>query len=340
MRRREFMILLGAAAVAWPLAGRAQQPPHVSRVGILSDESRGLATSFEPFAQGLRDLGWVEGQNVTFERRYAEQKHEILPSLADDLIRLEPDVVVAIGTGATRAAKSATQTIPIVFARIGDPIGYGLVPSLSRPGGNLTGVSLLTRELEGKRLELLITAVPDAKRVGVLWDASFPAAGQVFKEIEEAARPLNLELVPAEVRGPDDFEPAFRAMVEERASAMSVPGLGIIFGEHRQRLLDLTAKARLPAMFLRREFVEAGGLMSYGPSWRDMYRRAAAHVDKILKGANPAEIPVEQPMKFELVVNLKTAKALGLTIPYTLLGRADESSNSSRIQSEWPFFSA
>ena len=341
MKRREFMILLGGAAVAWPLAGRAQQPAGVARIGILSDTAS-PPTPFEPMiAQGLRDLGWVEGRNLVIERRYArEKRYEILPSLAAELVGLQPDVIVAIGTGAAQAAKNGTETIPIVFARIGDPIGYGLVPSLSRPGGNLTGVSLLTRELEGKRLELLITAVPDAKRVGVLWDASFPAAGPVFKEIEEAARSLNLELVPAEVRGPNDFEPAFRAMVEERASAMSVPGLGIIFGEHRQRLLDLTAKARLPAMFLRKEFVEAGGLRSYGPSWRDMYRRAAAHVDKILKGANPADIPVEQPMKFELVVNLKTAKALGLTIPYTLLGRADESSNSSRIQSEWPFFSA
>src|SRR5215467_13650912 len=324
MRRREFMILFGAATVAWPLSGRAQQPPHVSRVGILSDESRALATSFEPFAQGLRDLGWVEGLNVTFERRYAEQKYEILQSLAADLIRVQPDVIVAIGTGAARAAKSATQTIPIVFARIGDPVGYGLVPSLSRPGGNLTGVSLLTRELAGKQVEMLITAVPDAKRVGVLWDPSFPAAGPVFREIEGAARSLNSELIPAEVRGPDDLEPAFRAMVEERANALIVPGLGLIFGEHRQRLLDLTANARLPSMFLRKEFVEAGGLMSYGPNWGDMYRRAATYVDKILKGTKPADLPVEQPTKFELVINLKTAKAIGLTIPYTLLGHADE----------------
>src|SRR5215469_10800254 len=294
MRRREFMILLGAAAVAWPLAGRAQQPPHVSRVGILSDESRALATSFEPFAQGLRDLGWVEGQNVTFERRYAEQKYEILQSLAADLIRVQPDVIVAIGTGAARAAKSATQTIPIVFARIGDPIGYSLVPSLSRPGGNLTGVSLLTRELEGKLVEMLITAVPDAKRVGVLWDPSFQAAGPVFREIEGAARSLNLELVPIEVQGPDDFEPAFRAMAEGRANALIVAA-GIIFMEYRQRLLDLTGKARLPSMFLRKEFVVAGGLMSYGPNYRDMYRRAATYVDKILKGAKPADLPVQQP---------------------------------------------
>ena len=282
-----------------------------------------MATSFEPFAQGLRDLGWVEGQNVTFERRYAEQKYEILQSLAADLIRVQPDVIVAIGTGAARAAKSATQTIPIVFARIGDPVGYGLVPSLSRPGGNLTGVSLLTRELAGKQVEMLITAVPDAKRVGVLWDPSFPAAGPVFREIEGAARSLNLELVPTEVQGPDDFEPAFRAMAEGRANALIVAA-GIIFMEYRQRLLDLTGKARLPSMFLRKEFVVAGGLMSYGPNYRDMYRRAATYVDKILKGTKPADLPVEQPTRFELVVNLKTAQLLGLTVPPSILARADE----------------
>jgi len=321
VRRTRLFVVLASAFLMW--SAGAQQLIKIPRVGILSDESRGLATSFEPFAQGLRDLGWVEGQNVTFERRYAEQKHEILPSLADDLIRVEPDVVVAIGTGATRTAKSATQTIPIVFARIGDPIGSGLVPSLSRPGGNLTGVSLLTRELEGKLVEILITAVPDAKRVGVLWEPSFPAAGPVLREIEGAARSLNLELVPTEVQGPDDFEPAFRAMVEGRARALIV-AVGMIFTEYRQRLLDLTGKARLPSMFLRKEFVVAGGLMSYGPNYRDMYRRTATYVDKILKGTKPADLPVEQPTNFELVINLKTTKALGLTIPYTLLGRADE----------------
>jgi len=324
IRRTWLIVALALALFAWSLSADAQQPTKVPRVGILSDESRAMAMSFEPIAQGLRDLGWVEGQNVTSERRYAERKYEILPSLAADLVHVQPDVIVAIGTGPAWAAKSATSTIPIVFARIGDPVGYGLVPSLSRPGGNLTGVSLLTRELAGKQVEILITAVPDGKRVGVLWDASFPAAGPVFKEIEGAARSLNSELIPAEVRGPDDFEPAFRAMVEERASALIVPGLGIIFGEHRQRLLDLTAKARLPSMFLRKEFVEAGGLMSYGPNWGDMYRRSATYVDKILKGTNPADLPVEQPTKFELVINLKTAKALGLTIPPLVLARADE----------------
>jgi len=322
IRRTWLPIALASAFLLWSLLAGAQQLTKIPRVGILSDESRTLATSFEPFAQGLWDLGWVEGQNVTFERRYAEQKYEILPSLAADLVRVRPDVIVAIGTGAARAAKSATQTIPIVFARIGDPIGYGLVSSLSRPGGNLTGVSLLTRELESKLVEMLITAVPDAKRVGVLWDPSFPAAGPLFREIEGAARSLNLELVPTEVQGPDDFEPAFRAMVEGRANVLIVAA-GIIFMEYRQRLLDLTGKARLPSMFLRKEFVVAGGLMSYGPNYHDMYRRAATYVDKILKGAKPADLPVEQPTNFELVINLRTAKALGLTIPYTLLGRAD-----------------
>jgi putative ABC transport system substrate-binding protein len=289
----------------------------------LSDESPSLGTkTLEPFVQGLRDLGWIEWQDITFERRYAEQKFEILPSLAAELVSLQPDVILAIGTGAAQAAKAATQTISIVFARIGDPIGYGLVTALSRPGGNLTGVSILTRELEGKRLELLTTAVPDVKRVGVLWQSGFPAVEPVLREIEGAALSLNLELVPGEVRGPDSFEPDFWAMVEQRIGALIVgPGL---FRENLRRMIDLTAQARLPAVFQWREFVEAGGLMSYGPNYSDMYRRAAVYVDKILRGAKPADLPVEQPMRFELVINLNTAKALGLTLPFTLLARADE----------------
>jgi putative ABC transport system substrate-binding protein len=318
------IIAFALGLFAWSLSADAQQPTRVARIGILSDEGSSLAAkTFEPFAQGLRDLGYMEGQNIAFERRYAEGKNEILPSFAAELVRLQPDVILAIGTPAARAAKTATQTIPIVFARIADPIGLGLVPGLARPGGNLTGVSLLTRELAGKWLELLITAVPDAKRVGVFWDPSFPPAGPQLREIEGAARSLNLELVPAEVRGPDDIEPALRAMVGQRAGALVVvPGL--IFSEHIQRITDLTAKARLPAMFYRREHVEAGGLMSYGTNFPDMYRRAAAYVDKILKGAKPADLPVEQPTKFELVINLKTAESLGLTIPPILLVRADE----------------
>jgi putative ABC transport system substrate-binding protein len=306
------------------LSAVAQQPEGIARLGILSDETSFMgAKSFEPFAQGLRDLGYGEGRNIAFEQRYAGQKYDLLPSLAAELVGLRPDVILAIGTPATRAAKSATQTIPIVFARIGDPVGMGLVPTLARPGGNLTGVSILTKETGAKRLELLIAAVPSAKRVGVLWNPSNPMDTSETEELKAAARILNLELLPAEVRSPDDFEPALRAIVEHGAAAAVVVG-SVIFLEHWQQLADLTAKTRLPAMFNRREFVEAGGLMSFGTNFPGMYRRAAAYVDKILKGAKPADLPVEQPTKFELVVNLKTAKALGLAIPQMILLRAEE----------------
>ena len=322
--RTKFIVTLALALFVWAASADAQQPTKVPQVAILSDENPSAgAQAVEPFAKGLRDLGYVEGQTVTFERRYANRKYEVLPQLATEMVRLQPDVIFAVGTPAAQAAKNATDTIPIVFARSSDPIGFGLVTSLARPGRNLTGLSSLFRELEAKRLELLITAVPEAKRVGVVWEPNWPFAGPVFQEIEGAARLLNLEIVPAEVRAPDDFEPAFRTMAEKRASAL-IGAVGIILSEHRQRLLDLTAKARLPSMFADRAYVEAGALMSYGPNWPDMYRRAAAYVDKILKGAKPADLPVEQPTKFELVINLKTAKGLGLVLPYTLLGIADE----------------
>jgi len=318
------MILFGGAAVAWPLTGRAQQPAGVARIGILSDTGASATYAEPPFVQRLRDLGWVEGQNFVIERRYAEKnRYEILPSLAAALVRLQPDVIVAIGTAAARAAKGATQTIPIVFTRSADPVGLGLVPSLARPGGNVTGLSIQGFEINGKRLQLLSMAVPDARRVGALWNPSDPIATRNLREIEGAARSLNLELVPVSATGPVDFEPAFRAMVEQRAGALIwVPS--IVFGEHYRELADLAIKAQLPAMVDVRETVEAGGLMSYSSSGPDMYRHAATYVDKILKGAKPADLPVEQPTKFELVINLKTAKALGLTIPHTLLARADE----------------
>jgi len=324
MKRREFMILLGGAAVAWPLAGRAQQPAGVARIGILSDTAS-PPTPFEPMiAQGLRDLGWVEGRNLVIERRYArEKRYEILPSLAAELVGLQPDVIVAIGTAAARAAKGATQTIPIVFARSADPAGLGLVASLARPGGNVTGVSIQVTDIMAKRLQLLSIAVPEASRVGALWNPTDPTAAAQFRPVEGAARSLNLELVPAEVRAPDDFEPALRAIVEQRAGALIlVPG--ILFGEHYKELVDLTLKARLPTMFEDKVQVEMGGLMSYATSFDDMYRRAAAYVDKILKGAKPADLPVEQPTKFELAINLKTARELGVTIPPSILARADE----------------
>jgi ABC-type uncharacterized transport system substrate-binding protein len=323
-RRREFLFLVGGAAIGWSLSARAQQPAGIARIGILSDTAS-PPTPFEPpFTQGLRDLGYVEGRNFVIERRYAETKrYGILPSLAAELVGLRPDVIFAIGTAAARAAKDATQTIPIVFARSADPVGFGLVASLARPGGNVTGLSIQAVDLMAKRLELLTIAVREANRIGVLWIPSDPSATAQLRGIEEAARSLSLELVPVSVSGPDDFEPAIRAMVEQRAGALIlVPA--ILFGEHYRELADLGVKAQLPTMFETRASVEMGGLMSYFPSFPDMYRRAATYVDKILKGAKPADLPVEQPTKFELVINLKTAKALGLTIPYTLLARADE----------------
>jgi putative tryptophan/tyrosine transport system substrate-binding protein len=322
--RARLIVAIALGLCAWSVSADAQQPTRIPRVGVLSDEGSSLAArTLEPFAQGLRDLGYVEGQNITFERRYAEEKNEILPGLAAELARLRPEVILAIGTPAARAAKTATSTIPVVFARISDPIGAGLAATLARPGGNLTGLSVQTRELAAKLLELLIMAVPEAKRVGVLWDPSFLPSDPLLKEVEGAARSMNLELVQGEVRRPEDFEPALRAMVEQSAGALIVLPAPI-FAAHSQRIADLTVKARLPAMFYRREQVEAGGLMSYGTNFPDMYRRAAAYVDKILKGAKPADIPVEQPTKFELVINLKTVKALGLTIPRTLLALSDE----------------
>ena len=311
---RRAIVALALGLCAWPLSTGAQQPEKVERIGILSDTAS-PSTPFEPIiAQALRDLGWVEGRNLVIERRYAEtKKYEILPSLAAELVGLQPDVIVAIGTPAAQAAKGATQTIPIVFARSADPVGFGLVASLARPGGNVTGVSIQVVDIIAKRLQLLSIAVPEARRVGVLWSPD-PTAAPHLSEIERAARSLNLDLVPEGVSRPEDFEPAFRALVDQRAGALIVVP-GILFGEHTKALVDLTVKARLPTMFDQRAQVRMGGLMSYDPSFPDMYRRAAVYVDKILKGAKPADIPVEQPTKFELVINLKTAKALGLTIP-------------------------
>jgi putative ABC transport system substrate-binding protein len=323
MRRRELITVI-SVAVAWPLAGHSQQPARIPRIGILSDETASLsAIAFQPFAQGLHDLGYLQGETIAFDRRYAEGKNENLASLAAELVHLEPDVIFAVGTPAARAAKLATQTIPIVFTRTGDPVGLGLVTSLARPGGNLTGVSIVSIETAAKRLELLTTAVPNAKRVGILLDPRFPASAPELKETEDAARSLVLELVPADVKGPDDFEPAVQSILERRSDAVIV-GTSLVFSGYWRRMADLTFKTGLPAMFYRREFVEAGGLMSFGTNYPAMYRRAAAYVDKILKGAKPADLPVEQPTKFEFVINLKTAKSLGLTIPALLLGRADE----------------
>jgi putative tryptophan/tyrosine transport system substrate-binding protein len=328
MTRVLSMVILIVAPFAAPLAAEAQEhkPGKVPRVGLLTDESMSLAWAalpVEAFSKGLRDLGWVEGQNLTFERRYAEGKYEALPGLAAELVRLRVDVIVPFGTLATRAAKNATETIPIVFARVGDPVGSGLVHSLARPGGNLTGVSVLSVELGAKRLELLREALPGVTRVGVLWDPSFSPDAAELRQIEGAARSFGVRLQPVAVQGPEEFEGALLAMKRQRAGDVYVMG-GLVFAEHRNRLAALAAKIRLPIMVWRRELVEAGGLLSYGPNFRDTYRRAAGYVDKVLKGAKPADLPVEQPTQLELVINLKTAKALGLTIPPSVLARADE----------------
>jgi len=265
----------------------------------------------------------VEGENVVFERRYAENRLERLPELAADLVRLKVDVIVAAGTLAPLAAKRTTSTIPIVMASCGDPLGTGLVASLARPGGNVTGMSLMAPDVGGKRLELLRDVLPNLTRVAVLWDSANPYTTIGFNETEVAARTLGVEVQSLEVRSPDDFDRAFEAAQQQHPDALVTVDDPLTLN-HLKRIVDFTAVQRLPSVHLAREFAAAGGLVSYGTNMADVIRRAAGYVDKILKGAKPADLPIEQPTKFELVINLKTAKALGITIPPSLLARADE----------------
>jgi putative ABC transport system substrate-binding protein len=293
----------------------------VARIGSLRTGGAAGARQREAFRQGLRDLGYVEGRNVVIEYRGDEGKLERLPAYMTELVALKVDVIVVAGTLQALAAKQATTTLPIVFTSVGDPVASGLVTSLGRPGGNATGLSTLAPELVGKCLEQLKQAVPGVSRVSVLRDER---TGQILlKEAEVAARALGVQLQVVEARGPAEFDRAFSDMTRARAGALAVLPTPMFFSE-RRRLVDLAAKNRLPTVFPYREFVDAGGLMAYGPNLADLSRRAATYVDKILKGANPGDLPVEQPTKFELVINLKTAKALGLTIPPSLLQRADE----------------
>jgi putative ABC transport system substrate-binding protein len=278
----------------------------------------------EAFRQGLRELGYVEGQNIVIEYRYAEGRDDRLADLAAELVRLKVDVIVAVSGVGTRAVQHATRTIPIVMAGASDPVGEGLVASLARPGGNTTGLSLLSAELPGKRLEILKETVPQSARVAVLTNLANPNHASVMHNLTGAAQALGLHLHVVELRRPDELDAAFAAMTRAGADALFVQGEPVLLDGLRGRIVDLAATSRLPAMYSWRMYVDAGGLMSYGPSLSDMMRRAATYVDKILKGAKPADLPVEQPMKFELVINLKTAKALGLTIPPTLLFQADE----------------
>jgi putative ABC transport system substrate-binding protein len=316
-------VLLVLGLLAAPLIAEAQQPStKTARIGYLSLRS-GPSHFDEAFRQGLRELGYVEGQNISVEYRWADWKPDRIPALAEELVRLKVDVIVSAGGGPTsRAVGKAVKTIPVVFLMGGDPVGTGLVASLARPGGNLTGVSLLTSELNAKRLELLKQAVPGVSRVAVLVNPTSPTAGAVLKELESAAQTLKVKLQVLEARDPQAIDGAFAAMKRERAGALLVANDPMFFAQ-RERIVGLAAKSRLPGIFEWREFAEAGGLLSYGTNVADMYRRLASYVDKILKGVKPADLPVEQPTRFELVINAKTAKALGLTIPPSFVFRAD-----------------
>jgi putative ABC transport system substrate-binding protein len=325
MKRREFIALVGGIVVA-PLAAEAQQAAKVARIGYLALNLAAAPYLPEAFRQGLRDFGYIEGRNVMIEYRSAEGKAERLPALAAELVALKVDVIVAARTPAALAAKQATRTLTIVFPVAVDPITSGLVTSLARPGGNITGLSVLAPELVGKCLELLKQAVPGVSRVAVLWQPG--ALGErtekdMLNGADVAARALGVRLQFVEARGPDEFARAFSDMSNARAGALTVLG-SVMFVNERRRLVDLAAKNRLPAVYAQREFVDAGGLMSYGANVADLSRRAATYVDKILKGAKPADLPVEQPTKFELVINLKAAKALGLEVPPLLIAQADE----------------
>jgi putative tryptophan/tyrosine transport system substrate-binding protein len=324
MNRRTFLYGLTFAVVPAPLAAGAQQPAKVPRIGYLVPNL--AATPPEAFRQGLRDLGYVEGRNLMIEYRDAEGKFERLPALAAELVALKVDIIVAPNTVGVLAAKQATRTLPIVFATAGDPVASGLVTSLARPGGNVTGLSILAPELIGKCLELLKQAVPGVSRVAALWEPGVVGERldkDMLKRAEVAARALGVRLQFVEARRPENFDRAFADMTRARAGALTVLG-STMFATERRRLVDLAAKNRLPAVYPWREFVDAGGLMAYGPNIADLFRRAATYVDKILKGAKPGDLPVEQPTKFELIINLRTAKTIGLTIPQSLLLRADE----------------
>jgi putative ABC transport system substrate-binding protein len=322
MKRRELITLLGGAAAAWPLAARAQQPGKLLTIGFLGTTTPSAWGPYTAaFGRRLRELGWIEGRTVAIEHRWAEGRNERYAEIAAEFVRLKVDIIVTSG-GALAAAKEATSTIPIVFAAASDPLGSGLVASLSRPGGNLTGLSTQATDLAGKRLQLLREVVPGVRRLGIIANIRYPAAVLEMHEAQAPARGLGLEVIILEIRQAEDIEPAIDAL-KGRADALYVVQDPLL-NTARARINTFALTARLPTMHGIREYVEAGGLMSYGANFTDLFRRAAEFVDKILRGAKPADILVEQPTRFDLIVNLTTAKALGLTIPETFLVRADE----------------
>jgi putative ABC transport system substrate-binding protein len=323
MKRREFITLLGGAAASLPLVLRAQQPAKLPTVGFLGAGTPSTYSQWvAAFMQQLRARGWIEGRNIVIELRWAEGKNERYADIAAEFVRLNVDVIVTTGTAAVVAAKQATSVIPIVFTSAGDPVATGLVASLARPGGNVTGLSNQLPDVAGKRLELLREIIPDLHRLAILTNAGNPIGALEMGEVQAAARTLGLEILPLEIRRAEDIGPAFEAL-KDRADALYVVAEPLLSGNH-VRISTLALGARLPTLLGIRDYVEAGGLVSYGPNTPDLFRRAADLVDKILRGAKPKDIPVEQPAKFDLVINLTTAKALGLTIPPTLLARADE----------------
>jgi putative tryptophan/tyrosine transport system substrate-binding protein len=320
--RREFITLLGGGAAAWPLAARAQQP-NVPTIGFLGAASPSVWTQWiAAFVQRLRELGWIEGRTVAIDYRWAEGRNERFAEIAAEFVRLKVDVIVTAGTLPALAAKKATAVIPIVFATAGDPVGTGIVASLARPGGNVTGLSNQGTDTAAKRLELLREVVPNLRRLAMLVNVGSPVVVLELGEVQAAARTVGLEVITLEIRRGEDIVPAFEAL-NGRADALYVV-IDPLVNTHRIRINTLALAARLPTMHGLREYIEAGGLMSYGPNLPDSFRRAADYVDKILRGTKPADIPIEQPTKFDLVVNLTTAKMLGLKIPEAFLALADE----------------
>ena len=324
MRRREFILALGGAAAAWPLKGHAQQSQKVPRIGVLLP---GTAASFalrtKAFIEGLRELGYIDGQTVAIEWKWGQDRVEGLSELAAELVGRNVDVLLTGGTAAAKALKSATGTIPIVMAIIGDPVAAGLVESLARPGGNATGFSIVAPDLSGKRLELLKEIVPDISPVAVMLNPKNPQSQFELKEMQAAAQALGLQLHAVPVSPQDSLEEAFAAMTRASARGLIVLTDPIFFSQ-RRKIVDLASRSRLPAMYFFQDFVAEGGLVSYAPSDTDLYRRSATYVHRILSGAKPSELPVEQPTKFDLAINLKAAKALGVEIPPLLLARADK----------------
>jgi putative ABC transport system substrate-binding protein len=324
MKKKILLFACASLILAWVQSAEAQQPKKVARIGFLGNSTAALeANLIGPFRDGLRDLGYVEGRNILIEYRWAEGKYERFPALFAELIALKVDVIVTAGTPATQAYQKAKTSVPLVMIAVGDPVGTGIVASLSRPGGNITGLTSISPELEGKRIELLREVIPKLSHIAVMWNPKNAYHAIENKEVETAAGALKIKVLYLGVEAEEHLDNAFAQILKDKPQALLVLA-DRVFLHNRARIMDFAVQHRLPGIYAYLELVEAGGLMSYGPSYADMHRRAAAYVDKILKGAKPAELPVERPMKFELVINLKAAKQIGLTIPPNVLARADK----------------